>query len=268
VSDVDFAVNGHIATITINRPAVRNAMSPEVMVRLDDALLEVRDSPAIRVAILTGAGSQCFSAGADLALCAPLVTGARQPETTWDTRFLELLQRKEGMFLIHRDTVKPVIAALNGHAIAGGLELVMGTDIRVAVPTAKFGLQEVKWGLFPAGASTIRLPRQIPRAKALELLLTGDLIAADDALKLGLLNHVVPAEQLMAKCLEIANKIVANGALAVARIRRSVLDCEARPEAEAIAIERDHAAVVTASEDAKEGPRAFMEKRRPVYKGR
>jgi enoyl-CoA hydratase len=267
MSDVEFSVQGHVATITINRPAVRNAMSPEVMVRLDDALLEVRDSETIRAAILTGAGTQCFSAGADLALCAPLVTGARQPESTWDTRFLEL-QRKEGLFLIHRDTVKPVIAALNGHAIAGGLELVMGTDIRVSVPTAKFGLQEVKWSLFPAGASTIRLPRQIPRAKALELLLTGDLIGADEALKLGLLNHVVPPEQLMDKCLEIASKIVANGPVAVARIRRSVLDCEARPESEAIAIERKHAAVVMNSEDAKEGPRAFMEKRAPVYKGR
>jgi len=268
MSEVQFSVQDHVATITLNRPAVRNAMSPEVLVRLDNALLEVRDSPEIRVAILTGSGAQCFSAGADLALCAPLVTGARQPESTWDTRFLELLQRKEGLFLIHRDTVKPIIAALNGHAIAGGLELVLGTDIRVAVPSAKFGLQEVKWGLFPAGASTIRLPRQIPRAKALELLLTGDLIGADEALQLGLLNHVVPPEQLMDKCQEIARKIVANGPLAVTRIRRSVLDCEGRHESEALAIEREHAQVVTKSEDAKEGPRAFMEKRAPVFKGR
>jgi len=268
MSDVEFSVDDHVATITINRPAVRNAMSPEVMVRLDDALLEVRDSPSIRAAILTGSGNQCFSAGADLALCAPLVTGARKPDSEWDTRFLELLQRKEGVFLIHRDTVKPVIAALNGHAIAGGLELVMGTDIRVAVPTAKFGLQEVKWSLFPAGASTIRLPRQIPRPKALELLLTGDLIGAEEALRLGLLNHVVSPDQLMDKCREIAGKIVANGPIAVARIRRSVLDCEARPESEALVIEREHAQVVMGSEDAQEGPRAFMEKRAPVYKGR
>lgn len=268
MTEVEFSVRDHVATITINRPAVRNAMSPEVMVRLDDAFREVRDADSIRVAILTGSGTQCFSAGADLALTAPLATGARQPENEWDHRCLQLLRSTEGLFLIQRDTVKPVIAAINGHAIAGGLELVMGTDIRVAVPSAKFGLQEVKWGLFPAGASTVRLPRQMPRAKALELLLTGDLISADEALRLGFLNHVVPPEQLLDRCREIAAKIVANGPLAVARIRRSVLDCEARPEVEALAVERAHAEVVTHSADAVEGPRAFMEKRTPVFRGR
>jgi len=265
---VDFVVRDFIATITINRPEARNAMSPEVMVRLDDAWREVRDSAAIRAAILTGTGSQAFCAGADLGLTAPLVTGGRQPENEWDTRFLKLIRGSEGLFLISRDTVKPVIAAINGHAIAGGMELVMGTDIRVAVPGAKFGLQEVKWALFPAGASTVRLPRQMPRAKAIELLLTGDLIEAEEALRLGFLNYVVPPEQLLDRCREIAGKIVANGPIAVSRIRRSVIECDGHPEAEALAIEKAHAAAVVATEEAVEGPRAFMEKRKPIFKGR
>lgn len=268
MSVVDFVVRDSIAILTINRPEARNAMSPEVMVRLDEAWAEIRDSDAIRAAILTATGTQAFSAGADLALTAPLVTGGRKPENEWDEKLLAIVAKGDGFFLVQRDTVKPVIAGINGHAIAGGLELVLGTDIRVSVPTAKFGLQEVKWGLFPAGASTVRLPRQIPRARAMELLLTGDLIHADEAHRLGLINHIVPPEQLLDKCLEIATKIVANGPVAVKNIRRSVLDCDGRPEAEALSIERKYANLVMASEDAIEGPRAFMEKRKAVFKGR
>jgi enoyl-CoA hydratase len=265
---VEFEVEEHIARLTINRPKARNAMSPEVMVRLHDAWQEVRDSEAIRVAILTATGDKAFCSGADLALTAPLVTGARQVENEWDERLLQILGSDEGLFLISRDTVKPVIAAINGHAIAGGMELVFGCDIRVTVPDAKFGLQEVKWGLFPAGASTVRLPRQIPHAIAMELLLTGDLITAQRAHALGFVNHVVDASELMPTALGIARKIADNGPLAVSAIRRSARECVGKTEAQALDTEAALAKSVIDSQDAIEGPRAFMEKRKPVFRGR
>jgi enoyl-CoA hydratase len=265
---VEFEVEEHIARLTINRPKARNAMSPEVMVRLHDAWQEVRDSAAIRVAILTATGDKAFCSGADLALTAPLVTGARQVEDEWDERLLQILASDDGLFLINRDTVKPVIAAINGHAIAGGMELVFGCDIRVTVPDAKFGLQEVKWGLFPAGASTVRLPRQIPHAIAMELLLTGDLITAQRAHALGFVNHVVDASALMPTALGIARKIADNGPLAVSAIRRSARDCVGQTEAQALDTEAALAKSVIDSQDAIEGPRAFMEKRKPVFRGR
>jgi len=265
---VNFVIQDSIAILTIDRPEARNAMSPEVMVRLDEAWQEIRDSDVIRVAILTGSGDKAFCAGADLGLTAPLVTGARQPENEWDEKFLQLMAADEGLFLIRRDTEKPVITAINGHAIAGGLELVMGSDIRVAVPHAKFGLQEVKWGLFPAGSATVRLPAQIPYSKAMELLLTGDLLTAQEAFRYGLVNHVVESAELLPTALEIARKIAANGPLAVRNIRQSVRTCHGRPESEALPMEAALAAVVTASEDAREGPKAFMERRQPVFRGR
>jgi enoyl-CoA hydratase len=166
------------------------------------------------------------------------------------------------------DTEKPVIAAINGHAIAGGMEMVQGTDIRVSCPEAKFGVQEVKWAIFPAGGSTVRLPVQLPFAKAMELLLTGDLISAEEAKDIGFLNYVVPADQVMAKAMEIAEKIAANGPIAVKAIRKSARACLGVPEREALKIESEISGPVFQTEDAKEGPAAFMQKRKPAYKGR
>jgi enoyl-CoA hydratase len=159
-----------------------------------------------------------------------------------------------------------VIAAINGHAIAGGMEIVQGTDIRVSVPAAKFGVQEVKWAIFPAGGSTVRLPVQMPYARAMELLLTGDLISAEEALALGFLNYVT--DDIMSKAMEIAEKIAANGPLAVRAIRQSVKECLGKPEAEALKIENRISGPVFQTEDAREGPKAFMEKRKPAYQGR
>ena len=159
-----------------------------------------------------------------------------------------------------------MIAAINGHAIAGGMEITQGTDIRVSVPEARFGVQEVKWAIFPAGGSTVRLPVQMPYAKAMELLLTGDLISAEEALAMGFLNYVT--EDVMGKAMEIAEKIAANGPLAVKAIRRSVKECLGLPEREAMQLESQISAPVFRTEDAREGPRAFMEKRQPVYHGR
>jgi enoyl-CoA hydratase len=146
------------------------------------------------------------------------------------------------------------------------MEIVQGTDLRVSVPAAKFGVQEVKWAIFPAGGSTVRLPAQMPFARAMELLLTGDLITADEALALGFLNYVV--DDPVAKAMEIARRIAANGPLAVRAIRKSARACLGKPEREALALEHEISAPVFLTDDAKEGPRAFMEKRAPVYRGR
>jgi len=264
---IEFEHSNHIATVTINRPEARNAMNPEVFVRLYDAFHEVESNSDIRVAIITGAGDKAFCAGADLGRLIPLMNGARQPEDEWDSRWVDDVS-KQGTYLMGRDTVKPVIAAINGHAIAGGMELVQGTDIRISVPEAKLGVQEVKWALFPAGASTVRLPRQLPYAKAMELLLTGVLITAEEALNYGFLNYIVEPAELMNKAMQIAEKLAANGPIAVQAIRKSAREVWGRPEEEALKLESTFSAPVFQTEDAIEGPKAFMEKRAPVYKGR
>ena len=262
---VNYEVRGHVALITLNRPDARNALNPEVAVRLAQAWIDVRDDANVRVAILTGTGS-AFCAGADLGQLIPLFSGARKPENEWDEKVVadRLLTRRA--LLRDFDPEKPIIAAINGHAIAGGMEIVQGTDIRVSAPGAKFGVQEVKWAIFPAGGSSVRLPVQLPFAKAMELLLTGDLITADEALALGFLNYVT--DDPLAKAFEIAEKIAANGPLAVKAIRRSARACLGLPERAALDLEHEISAPVFLTEDAKEGPRAFMEKRKPVYRGR
>ncbi len=262
---VEFETRGHIAVITLNRPDARNAINPEVAVRLADAWARVKEDPEVRVAVITGSGS-AFCAGADLGQLIPMMSGARKPENEWDERVAADPGIAGRALLRNFDPEKPIISAINGHAIAGGMELVQGTDIRAAVPAAKLGVQEVKWAIFPAGGSTVRLPVQMPYAKAMELLLTGDLISAEEALALGFLNYVT--DDPLAKALEIAAKIAANGPLAVKAIRQSVKECLGQPERDALKIESRISGPVFQTEDAREGPRAFMEKRQPEYKGR
>jgi enoyl-CoA hydratase len=262
---VDFETRGHVAVITLNRPDARNAINPEVAVRLADAWEAVKTNDAVRVAVLTGTGS-AFCAGADLGELIPLVSGARKPQNEWDERVAADPALASRALLRDFDPEKPVISAINGHAIAGGMELVQGTDIRVSMPGVKFGVQEVKWAIFPAGGSTVRLPVQLSYAKAMELLLTGDLISAEQALEFGFLNYVT--EDFFAKAMEMAEKIAANGPLAVKAIRRSVKECLGKPEQEALKIESRISAPVFQTEDAREGPKAFMEKRAPEYHGR
>ncbi len=262
---VEYETRGHIAVITLNRPEARNAINPEVAARLADAWEEVKSNGEVRVAVLTGTGS-AFCAGADLGQLIPMMSGARQPENEWDERVVNDPGITSRALLRNFDPETPVIAAINGHGIAGGMEIIQGTDIRVSVPEARFGVQEVKWAIFPAGGSTVRLPVQLPYAKAMELLLTGDLITAGEALELGFLNYVT--EDIMGKAMEIAEKIAANGPLAVKAIRRSVKECLGKPEREALKLESEISAPIFQTEDAREGPKAFMEKRQPVYKGR
>lgn len=265
MSLVEFEVSNHIATVTLNRPDARNAINPEVAVRLDRAWHEVRSNDEIRVAILTGTGSS-FCSGADLGRLIPMVNGSRDPEDDWDRDVANDPHIIGRALLRNFDTEKPVIAALNGHAIAGGLEIVQGTDIRISVPGAKLGVQEVKWGLFPAGGSSVRLPTQMPFARAMELLLTGNLMSAEEALQAGFLNYV--CEDPLSKALEIARTIAGNGPLAVKAVRASARACLGMVEHEALKLENKLAAPVFKSDDAKEGPRAFMEKRVPDFTGR
>lgn len=262
---VDLELRDAIAIITLNRPRQLNAMDAEMAVRLIDIFEQVRESPDIRIAVLTGAGTKAFCAGGDLDAVIPLMTGAREPETEWEHRWLEI-RKSGGPF--KTDVGKPVIAAVNGHAVAGGMELVMNTDIRVCVPHATFGIPEVKVGLFPGGGSTVRLRDQIPFAHAMHVLLTGEPFSADDALRYGFVNAVVPPEELMDAALKIADQIAANGPLAVQAVRDSVRACTGIPEREALAIEAEYSARVHNTEDAIEGPKAFLEKRRPTFRGK
>jgi enoyl-CoA hydratase/carnithine racemase len=263
-----FDIRDHIAYLTINRPEVHNAMNPEVVVRLAQAWQRVADDDDVRAAIITGAGDKAFSAGADLARMIPLMTGARQPEDEWDHQLKE--NPKLGAMALLRgwNLYKPVIAAVNGFCIAGGLELMQATDLRVAAETASFALQEVKWAIIPAGGSLVRLVRQMPYCKAMEILLTGNRIPAAEAWRLGLVNYVLPQPDVMAKAEELAHAIAENGPLAVRAIKETVEKCSGLPFEAAFKIENEAQRFIRKTEDAREGPRAFIEKRKPNYKGK
>lgn len=257
-----------IAYLTFNRPEARNAMSPEVMCRLADAWQDYAADDSLRVAIITGAGDKAFSAGADLGKLIPLFSGARRPEDEWDRRVLE--DRKVTSAALLRDFTlyKPIIAAVNGFCLAGGTELLQATDLRIAAEHAAFGLMEVTRAIIPAGGSLVRLPRQIPFCKAMEILLVGEQMSAPEAHRIGLVNSVVPADQVMLKAEEWARKIADNGPVAVRKIKETVLRALSVSPEEGFKIENESARYVMATEDAREGPRAFMEKRKPRYVGR
>jgi len=257
-----------IAYLTFNRPEARNALDPETILELIAAWEDYRDDEEMRCAIITGAGDTVFCAGADLAKLIPLLTGARKPETEADKKVVADPMAAGKAILRDFQLYKPVIAAVNGHAIAGGMEILYSIDIRVAAEHAKFGIQEVKWSLFPAMGSSIKLPRQVPYARAMELLLTGELMDAEEALRLGFVNRVVPKGRVMEEAERFARIIADNGPLAVTALKRSVIENIGKPLAEGLAREMELALPVFMSEDAKEGPRAFKEKRKPQFRGK
>ena len=263
-----FEKRGHLAYLTFNRPEVHNSFNPETIVRLAEAWHEINSDDAIRAAIITGAGKVAFSAGADLGRLIPLFTGARKPEDEWDQRLLANRKFSDSALLRSYNVDKAIISAINGFCIAGGMELIQATDIRIASENASFGLQEVKWAILPAAGSLARLQRQIPYCKAMEILLTGNRIDAQEAWRLGLINCVVPQAKLMEKAEEMAATIAANGPIAVRKIKEAVRRTSGRPLEEAFGIENECAREVMLSEDAKEGPRSFMEKRKPNYRGK
>ncbi|RMD86336.1 MAG: enoyl-CoA hydratase/isomerase family protein, partial [Candidatus Dadabacteria bacterium] len=194
---------GHIALMTINRPEAMNAFTGEMLRAMDAAFADFNEDDNLRVAILTGAGDKAFSAGMDLKEAIPALQAGDEMGYEDHTK------------RPFSDVFKPIIAAVNGHCIAGGLEFLQGTDIRVAAEHATFGLGEVRWGIIPTGGTHIRLPRQIPWAVAMELLLTGRPIDAQRAYDIGLVNRVVPKEKLMETAMELAEVICENGPLAV-----------------------------------------------------
>jgi enoyl-CoA hydratase len=258
---------GSIAYITFNRPERHNAWDAETMCRLADAWKDFGEDDSLRVAIVTGAGDRAFSVGADLEQLIPLWTDVRKPQNEYEER--AVTDRKLTAHTLMRGfpMYKPIVAAVNGFCLAGGAELLWATDIRIAAEHASFGLSEAKRGLVPAGGSMVRLPRQIPYAKAMEILLTGDRIPAQEAHNFGLVNYVVPAGDVMATTEKFARTLAANGPIALRKIKEAVVRSSGVPLSEAFKIETECAQEVMQSEDAKEGPRAFMEKRDPKYTG-
>jgi enoyl-CoA hydratase len=254
--------DGHILTLTMNRPDSRNALSSEMVVRLADAWEMINDDPEIRAAILTGAGGQ-FSAGADLKQMA-----GGYGEDEWSARSKADPELPWKALLRTTRVKKPLIAAVEGYAVAGGTEILQSTDVRIAGESAQFGLAEVRRGLFPIGGSTVRLRRQIAYTHAAEILLTGGLVPAQRALEMGLIGRVVPDGQALAEAKKVAEAIAENGPLSVMAIKRSLQETEGLPEAEALKIELEIGLPIFGTEDAREGPKAFAEKRKPNFKGK
>jgi enoyl-CoA hydratase len=249
-----FEKKERVAVVTINRPEAMNSLTGEMLSGLDDVFEEFNRDPDLWVAILTGAGDRAFCAGMDMKEAIPLITSG-------DEMGYEDHTKRQ-----FSDVFKPIICAVNGHCIAGGMEMLQGTDLRIAAEHATFGLGEVRWGIIPTGGTHIRLPRQIPWAVAMELLLTGQPIDSRRAYEVGLVNRVVPAGELMDAALDLAERICKNGPLAVRTAKEIAV--RALGLEPGFVLEKSLGARVLASDDAKEGPRAFVEKRSPRFTGR
>jgi enoyl-CoA hydratase len=262
MAHLDVEQHGHVLVLTMNRPEARNALSPEMIVGLADAWDQIDSDDNIRVAVLTGAGGY-FCSGADLKAMNDSQNTSDAAKRTREDAGIAW----KALLRSHRLT-KPLIAAVEGFALAGGTEILQATDIRVAAEGAVFGVTEVTRGLFPLGGSTVRLRRQIGYTKAMELLLTGDRISAAEAERIGLIGRVVPDGEALSAALEIAEKIAANAPLSVKAIKRAVQETEGLPEAEALKIELEIGLPIFGTADAREGTLAFKEKRTPHYEGR
>jgi enoyl-CoA hydratase len=258
---IDYTRQGHIATITINRPETRNALDMAHFQSLAQAWGRFRDDDDARVAVVTGVDDVFFT-GADLKTFIPELTGESPRPEGWNQ------SDAIDAVLHHFPIYKPIIAAVNGLCVGGGMVLLSSTDIRLASSGARFALMEPKRGLFAGGGPTVRYPRQMPWAYAMELLLTADLVGAERALRMGLLNDVVAPAELMDTAYAFADRIAANGPLAIAATKQAALEGLALDLEAAYENETRLSDMVFASEDAKEGPAAFAEKRTPVWRGR
>ena len=252
-------LHDHIATITLNRPAVRNAMNRELREALLAALTHVRDDPTIRVAILTGAEGT-FSAGADLKERAQGGgASAATVATVIDAR------REESFARFPME--KPMIAAVDGYCLAAGFELALTCDIRICTPSARFGLPEIIRGFFPGGGGPQRLIRAIPQAVAMEMLLTGDPIDAATAQQIGLVSRIVPPEALMTTARQIAQRIAGHAPLAIRAVKEVAAAALDETLEQALRFGSALRWIIGQTEDAKEGPRAFAERREARFQG-
>ena len=252
---VDYEKEGRIAIITINRPQALNALNADVRRGMGEAMVDFRDNPDLWVAIITGAGDRAFSAGADIKDFRPATD--------------EEVKAGRGMAQVRPDTIwKPFIAAIHGYCVGGGLELAMECDIRIAAENARMGQPEINIGYMPGAGGTQRLPRFIPRAVAAEMLLTGNFIDAQEALRVGLVSRVVPRDKLMDTAMEIANTICGRGPLGVRASKEALIRGYDMPLEEGLKLERTFNTNLRTTEDFMEGARAFAEKRPPVYKAK
>ena len=258
----------HVALVRLERPEARNALNPELIVRLADCWQALQGDAEVRAVVLTGAAGSTFCAGFDLGRFIPLLTGARQAEDDWDRRIVADGGLAGRATLRDFDLERPLIVAANGHAIAGGMELLLAGDLRLVAQGARLGLSEVRLGLIPAMGGTARLARLMPPALAAEMLLTGAPIGAERAFEAGFVNRLEAPERLLEAALELAREIAGNAPLAVQAARRVMRRSADLSQAEALALEAEQSQMLAATEDAVEGPKAFLEKRSPVFQGR
>jgi enoyl-CoA hydratase/carnithine racemase len=256
---IDFELDADgIALITINRPERRNALDAEHYAAISEAWIRVRDDSAVRAAIITGAGDKAFCAGADIK---SYIGREVEPAELWLTQKGQLLNR--GL-----EVWKPVIAAVNGQCIGGGTTLLLATDLRVAVPTATFGVAEVKRGVIAANGGTQRLAQQLPHCVAMDMLLTGDAMDAATAERWGLVNKVVPHGELMDAAYDYARRVAANAPLAVQAAKELAVRSRDMDLASGLRMEQMVSRILQRTEDVQEGRAAFAEKRKPNFKGR
>jgi enoyl-CoA hydratase len=250
--------DGAVAILTVNRPKVLNALNTQTLDELRRAVLELKGDDAIRALVVTGAGEKSFIAGADInELAVQSPTGGRE-HAVQGQHVLDLIEQMG----------KPVIAAINGYALGGGCELAMACTIRIAADTAKLGQPEINLGIIPGYAGTQRLARIVGKGRALELLLTGDQISAQDAHRLGLVNRVVPAAELMTVARALAATLASKAPIAIRYILEAVNKGLEMPFAQAQTFEATLFGLVASTEDMREGTAAFLEKRKPAFKGK
>jgi enoyl-CoA hydratase len=261
------AIQDGVAEVTLNRPEKMNALTPEMICRMADAWDAIQADPLIRVAILTSTGDRAFSAGADLGRLTTLLTRSREPEDEYDDRLRAEPKLLNRAMLRGTTVTTPVIAAAKGAIVGGGMEMLLACDLRVISEESRLGLTEVKRGLIPAAGGVARIGRQVSAAHAAEILLVGDKIDAATAYRMGLVNRVVPTDQVLTVARDLASAMSENGPLAMRAAKETMTRSSGIPLADAFGVEDEVIKGVLRSKDAREGSRAFMEKRRPNFTG-